>query len=322
MNRIDRLAAIMIQLQSKRLVKAQDIASRFSISLRTVYRDVHALQEAGVPVIGEAGTGYSLMEGYKLPPVMFNIDEATSLLTAGKLMQAKTDAALSKHYTSALEKIKAVLRYNEKGHIEDIEEHIAVVQHPSFQFQLPDDLHLQTILKTIAQKKVIEITYTSIEKNEITHRKIEPIGIYNLGSHWHLAAFCNLRNDYRNFRTDKIEKLMVTEEMILKTHPSLQEFLSKTQKEKDLTKVVIEADKKIMKYMGEQKYYHGFFGEEDAGDYLRVTFLCGSLMGLSRWLMMFGDYIRILEPAELNNMISRIAENILKKIEETQMLLT
>ena len=72
MNRIDRLSAILIQLQSRRLVKAQHIADKFSISLRTVYRDVHALQEAGVPVIGEAGTGYSLMEGYKLPPVMFN----------------------------------------------------------------------------------------------------------------------------------------------------------------------------------------------------------------------------------------------------------
>jgi len=75
MNRIDRLAAILIQLQSRRLVKAQDIADKFSISLRTVYRDVRALEEAGVPVIGEAGTGYKLMEGYKLPPVMFNHDD-------------------------------------------------------------------------------------------------------------------------------------------------------------------------------------------------------------------------------------------------------
>jgi len=80
MNRIDRLAAILIHLQSRSLVRAQDIADKFSISLRTVYRDVKALEEAGVPVIGEAGTGYRLMEGYKLPPVMFNMDEATALL--------------------------------------------------------------------------------------------------------------------------------------------------------------------------------------------------------------------------------------------------
>ena len=98
MNRIDRLAAILIQLQSRSLVKAQDIADKFSISLRTVYRDVHALEEAGVPVIGEAGIGYRLMEGYKLPPVMFTQDEASAMLTASKLMESITDENSSKHY--------------------------------------------------------------------------------------------------------------------------------------------------------------------------------------------------------------------------------
>ncbi len=100
MNRIDRLAAIVIQLQSRRVVKAQDIAEKFSISLRTVYRDIHALEEAGVPVAGEAGIGYRLMEGYKLPPVMFTQDEASALLTAAKLMQSMSDENSSKHYTS------------------------------------------------------------------------------------------------------------------------------------------------------------------------------------------------------------------------------
>src|SRR3982750_4566070 len=116
MNRIDRLAAILLQLQSRRVVKARELAEKFSLSLRTVYRDVKALEEAGVPIIGEAGTGYSLMEGYKLPPVMFNQEEATALLTASKLVQSKTDAGIFKHYASALDKIKAVLRHSEKDH--------------------------------------------------------------------------------------------------------------------------------------------------------------------------------------------------------------
>src|SRR5436190_6303907 len=137
MNRIDRLSAILIQLQSRRMIKAQQIADKFTISLRTVYRDIHALQEAGVPVIGEAGTGYSLMEGYKLPPVMFNQDEASALLTAAKLMQSKTDASSARHYSSALDKIKAVLRLTEKDHIEEIDERIAVLQHPAFRYEKP-----------------------------------------------------------------------------------------------------------------------------------------------------------------------------------------
>jgi predicted DNA-binding transcriptional regulator YafY len=323
MNRIDSLSEILIQLQSKRLVKAQHIADKFSISLRTVYRDVHALQEAGVPVIGEAGTGYSLMEGYKLPPVMFNQDEASALLTAAKLMQSKTDESSVRHYISALDKIKAVLRLSERDHIEEIDEHIAVLQHPAFKYEKPAELHLQSVLKAIANKNVIEITYNAIDGNETTKRKIEPVGIYNLGNHWHLIAFCRLRNDYRNFRTDRIERLICTDETFEKTHPSLQEFLNKTSAQRDLVRIVIEVKRDIIKYFGEQKYYNGYVKEEDVGDdNVRVIFLCGSLYGFARWFMMYGDHAKIIEPAELNDIVISIAENILRKVEQNQLLLT
>ena len=321
MNRIDRLAAILIQLQSRPLVKAQDIAEKFSISLRTVYRDVKALEEAGVPVIGEAGTGYRLMEGYKLPPVMFNMDEATALLTAYKLVQSKTDAGISKHYTAALDKIRAILRHLEKDHIEEIDDHIAVMNHPSIVYQPQAELHLQSILKAIGSSSVIEINYTSLEKNESTKRKVEPVGIYYLGSHWYLVAFCQMRNDYRNFRTDKITRLTITGEANSKTHPPLQSFISKMSADREVTKVVIDVDPGVVKLLGEQKYYNGFVKEEKAGDYLRMTFLSGSLMGVSRWFMLFGDHAKIVEPLELNDMVAEIAENILKKVEEAQIVL-
>jgi predicted DNA-binding transcriptional regulator YafY len=322
MNRIDRLAAILIQLQSRPLVKAQDIAEKFSISLRTVYRDIKALDEAGVPVIGEAGTGYRLMEGYKLPPVMFNMDEATALLTASKLVLSKTDAGISKHYTAALDKIRAILRHSEKEHMEEIDEHIAVMSHPAIAYQPPAELHLQSILKAIGSSSVIDMVYTTIEKNETTRRKVEAVGIYYIGSHWYLVAFCRLRNDYRNFRTDKIERLTITNETISKTHPPLQSFINWAKNEREVTKVVIDVKADVVKYLGEQKYYNGYVSEERNGDYIRITFLSGSLMGFSRWFIMFGDQARIVEPAELNDMVSEIAENILKKLEETQLLLT
>ncbi|MBS1746234.1 MAG: YafY family transcriptional regulator [Bacteroidetes bacterium] len=322
MNRIDRLSAILIQLQSRRLVKAQQIADKFSISLRTVYRDVHALQESGVPIIGEAGTGYSLMEGYKLPPVMFNTDEASALLTAAKLMQSKTDKNSSKHYASALDKIKAVLRMSEKDHIADIDEHVMVIQHPAIRFDPPQELFLQPILKTISVKLVAEIIYTTPDKGEKTTRKIEPVGIFNLGVHWHLVAFCRLRNDYRNFRTDRIEKFNITDETFTKKHPPLQTFINKMTSQREVTKIVMDVENDVVKYLGEQKFYSGFVHEEDRGKFTRMTFLCGSLEGFARWFMMFGDHATIVEPVELNDIITSIAENIVKKIEETQILLT
>jgi predicted DNA-binding transcriptional regulator YafY len=322
MNRIDRLAAMLIQLQSRPLVKAQDMAEKFSISLRTVYRDIRALEEAGVPVIGEAGTGYRLMEGYKLPPIMFNEDEASALLTAAKLMQSMTDTHSSKHYSSALDKIRAVLRLSEKVHISEIDQHIEVVAHPAFVYKKPTELHLPKILKAIASSTIMDIHYTSIGKNESLQRKAEPVGIYYQGSHWYLVAFCRLRNDYRNFRTDKINKLVLTDEKITQTHPPLQDFISKMTGQRQLHKVVIEVESDIVKYFGDQKYYNGFVKEEAAGDYVHMTFLTGSLTGFARWFMLFGEKATIVEPLELNDTIADLAKKILKKIQKSQTLLT
>jgi predicted DNA-binding transcriptional regulator YafY len=319
MNRIDRLAAIVIQLQSKRLVKAQDIADKFSLSLRTIYRDIKALEEAGVPVTGEAGIGYRLMEGYKLPPVMFNEDEATALLTAAKLMQSMSDETSSKHYAAALDKIKAVLRLAEKDHLQEIDDHIAVVSHPALAEKKPPELHLAKILKATASSSVIIIDYTSIQEKESLQRNVEPIGIYYQGSHWYLIAFCRLRNDYRNFRTDKINKIALSHEKIMRIHPKLQTFICRVTEQRQVQKVVIEVDADVVKYFGEQKYYNGFVSEEVLGNTVRMTFLSGSLKGFARWFMLFGEKAKIIEPLQLNDLVAETAKNILNKIEQDQM---
>jgi predicted DNA-binding transcriptional regulator YafY len=320
MNRIDRLAAIVIQLQSKRLVKAQEIADKFSIGLRTVYRDVKALNEAGVPVTGEAGIGYRLMEGYKLPPVMFNEDEATALLTGGKLMQSMSDETSSRHYTTALDKIRAVLRHAEKDHLHEIESHIEVVSHPSFVYKKPTELHLAKLLKAIGSSSVVQINYTSIGRNESVSRNVEPIGIYFLGSHWYLIAFCRLRKDYRNFRTDKINNLALTTDKITQTHPPLHSFIRKITEHRQLNKIVIEVDRDIVKYLGEQKYYNGFVSEEVLGNTVRMTFLSCSLAGFARWFMLFGEHARIVEPLALNDKVVETARNIIKNIGQHEMI--
>ena len=93
-NRIDRLVAILIYMQGRRVTRAEDIAEEFATSIRTVYRDIAALAEAGVPIVGEAGVGYSIMKGYHLPPVHFTTEEATALITASMLMDRFADSSL------------------------------------------------------------------------------------------------------------------------------------------------------------------------------------------------------------------------------------
>src|SRR3954463_4872434 len=130
MNRIDRLTAILIQLQSKKIVKAEEIACRFEISLRTVYRDVKALMEAGVPIGSEAGKGYFIVDGYHLPPVMFNQEEASAMLVAGKLVEKLTDQSIRKAFESALLKITSVLNESEKDHLENLQSAVHVYRNP------------------------------------------------------------------------------------------------------------------------------------------------------------------------------------------------
>src|ERR1700733_13653464 len=159
MNRIDRISAILIQLQSKKIVKAQDIAERFNISLRTVYRDVKTLEEAGIPIIGEAGVGYSIMEGYRLPPVMFTKEEATAFLTAEKLIEKFTDTSTEEGYKSAMYKVRAVLRSTEKDLLENIDDHIEVLKSRGQRNAKQNTNPLQTILKSISSKNVLFINY-------------------------------------------------------------------------------------------------------------------------------------------------------------------
>src|SRR4029453_17145600 len=127
MNRVDRLMATIVHLQSRRVVRAEDIAERFEISLRTVYRDLAALGEAGIPIVAEAGIGYSLVKGYHLPPVMLTVEEASALSVGGKLVENLTDASLRKEMESALLKIRSVLPLERRDYLDRLERSTTVV---------------------------------------------------------------------------------------------------------------------------------------------------------------------------------------------------
>jgi len=312
MNRIDRVSAILIQLQSRRVVKAVDIAERFNISLRTVYRDVKTLEEAGIPIIGEAGVGYSIMDGYRLPPVMFTREEATAFLTAEKFVEKMTDASTAEHHKSAMYKIKAILKTAEKNLLEDIDTKIEVLKSHS-QLRIDNKDHIQTLLNSIAQKKVLTIDYFANHTQEHTNRNIEPIGIFYKDSYWHLIAFCRMRNDYRDFRIDRINRISVTDITFNSKHPTLKAYIAQTAREQELDLVMIRIDKSIYCHLEHQKYYSGFVSEKTIGNQVEMTFLTSSLEGFARWFMMFGDRAEIISPDSLKERVSDIASAIIQK---------
>lgn len=313
MNRIDRISAILIHLQSRKIVKAQDIADRFGISLRTVYRDIRTLEEAGIPLVGEAGLGYSIMDGYRLPPVMFTTEEATAFLTAEKLVEKLTDGATRESYKSAMYKIKSVLRSTEKDYLEDMEAHIEVLPDRYLPADKNESSHLQAILKSISGKQVLGMKYFSNHTQENTERQVEPVGIFYSGNNWYMIAYCRLRKDYRHFRADRISSIKHTGLNYDQQHPSLKTFLKQVTAEKELQQVVMHVDKEIIKHFGDQKYYNGFVSQKELKDVIEMTFLTSSLEGFARWYMMYGDRAEIRSPEKLRARVKEIAGSIVGK---------
>ncbi len=316
MNRIDRISAILIQLQSKRVVKAQEIADRFQISLRTVYRDIRTLEQAGIPLIGEAGVGYSLVEGFRLPPVMFTPEEAIAFLMAEKLAEKLTDGSNSKNYSSAMFKIRAVLNATEKDLLDNIDEKIEVLRSPG-DTVIQNDLYLlQPILKSVDQRRVLIINYHSNYKQESTERSVEPIGVFFTDGYWHLIAWCRMRKDYRDFRLDRISAIVETDTPFQNVHPGIKEYL---QNKKEVSKeglelIVISIDRSRAFWLDKQKYYYGFVSQQDFSEQIQMTFLSDSVENFARWYLMFGDYAEIIESEVLKEQVRSMILAISKKL--------
>lgn len=217
MNRLTRITAILIHLQSKKLVTAKDIAKRFHVSLRTVYRDIKTLQDAGVPIGSENGIGYFIVEGYSLPPIMITEEEANALVVAEKLIMNQGDLSLKKDFDSLLYKIKSVLRSFQKENVALLEDRIS----PSSLKGGAVSNSLSNLQRAITKNQVARIVYRSIYKGEITEREIEPLGLYFSTTAWILISHCRSRNDYREFRLDRIIDYKITRE----TFESRTEFM-------------------------------------------------------------------------------------------------
>lgn len=305
--RFDRIVAILIQLQSKKIVKAQELADRFEVSLRTIYRDIRTLEASGVPIYSEAGVGYALMDGYRLPPVMFTREEASSFIAAEKLMQKFTDTTLGNHYASAMYKLKAVLRSDDKDWVSSIESSV-LMQSSEKLFNDKSPNTLAALFGSIAEKTQVILSYEAIQSEGITVRHIEPVGVFHDNNNWYVLGYCHLRKDYRQFRADRVHEIKKTGIPFTIEHDSLETYLDKN-KTVSTTKIRILVAKKIAKYLAYERKYHGYVSEKEMGDKIEMTFMsCDTLEGFARWYMMFGDYAIILEPQKLKTRILELLE--------------
>ena len=291
-------------LQSRLVIRASDIAKRFDVSLRTVYRDIGTLYEAGVPICGDAGIGYSLIEGYRLPPLMFTQAEALAFVTAGKFVEQLTDTENSKHFNSGMDKIRSVLKSVAKCSLENLDNSIEVYRNKL----LPASKHqnlLQAIMESISSQTILHMKYYTPSREASAERDVEIVGITFIHPYWYLVAWCHLRQDYRNFRIDRIEELSKTRNKFTKKHPPLQE-LGYDCDDVQLTKVVMHTTKETAKYMGYQKYNFGLVSEKEIGGVIEQVYMCHYTESISRWALAYIDTTKVVEPLEVSERIEQI----------------
>ncbi|MCP4319888.1 MAG: YafY family transcriptional regulator [Hyphomicrobiales bacterium] len=206
MRRADRLFQIVQYLRGGRLVTAATLAERLEVSERTIYRDVADLQSTGVPIDGEAGVGYIMREGFDLPPLMFSRDEIVALVTGARMARAWGGATVARAAEEALIKIGAVLPDSERSRISQTEIHA-----PDFMMPQEDRYRFDLLEKAADQRQVLDISYEDAE-GTATARRIRPLGLWFWGKVWTLAAWCELRTDFRTFRLDRIAVIEETGE--------------------------------------------------------------------------------------------------------------
>ncbi len=308
MNRVDRLLGYLLIFQGHRVVRAQDLARRFEISERTVYRDIDALCEVGVPLVGMPGEGYQLLPGYYLPPIMFGATEARALFLAVAMLTGLTEGGETRQAAhSALEKIRAVLPKATLAQLAALQASLGFykVGRPPFNPDDPKFLHLQ---QAIQQQRVVQLRYHALHDNGVTERTVEPLHLAYLDQAWVLTAYCQLRQAQRNFRLDRIDRLTIT------TTPFVPRAQASHERLRTGQPVTVRFDASIVRWVEEAQHFTFTHAEPSQTDgsmvmHYRVAAI-GQIVG---WLLSWGEGVEVLLPLELRQQLLRTALRIAER---------
>jgi predicted DNA-binding transcriptional regulator YafY len=219
MKRLDRLLAMALLLSARRRLKAESLAEHFAISLRTVYRDVRSLVEAGFPISGTPGDGYLLPSSSQMRPLVMEPAEAEALVMGARLLEHEADDPLRATLMTAVAKLEAVLPPEGQRR----------VRAGRSQVVLGGLTHrvgpLGVLLEAITEHQVLRIDYKG------TRRDIEPMGLVRLGEQWVVPSFCRLRNDLRSFFAERIHSAVPTgETFVPRPEASMEAFANRSDR--------------------------------------------------------------------------------------------
>jgi predicted DNA-binding transcriptional regulator YafY len=311
MNRTDRLLSIVLELQRKGARRAEDLAATFETCKRTIYRDIQALCESGVPVVARPGVGYSLVEGYFLPPVSFSVDEATMLLLGADSVAQNFDAQYRDAAASAGRKIEAVLSEKLRGEVECMRDSIAFVA-PATLASGKSASFLPQLRRAIIERRTIRFDYHTRYSQDgraaENTREADPYAMLHYGDAWYLIGHCHLRKGIRNFRLDRMKGLRLLD----KTFDRPPNFkLEQPVDDQRNLKVVALFSPEAAPWARESRSYY-VDSMEEVADGLLVTMRVRVENEIFQWLFSWGSQVRVLEPESLRRSLMTEAGKILE----------
>ena len=307
MNRTDRLMAILLELQARGELRAEDLARRFEISVRTVYRDVQALSEGGVPVVATPGKGYRLMDGYFLPPLSFTADEAALLVLGGEFVRERVDPELRRAADDALSKLAGVLPPERREAVVAWRRELLF---PTFR-PAAHGPRLARIRAAIRQRRVVRLVYHALRRPAPESREAEPVSLVYLDEVWYLAAYCRLRQAPRLFRLDRIDHLEVLDERfsLSERHAIGPEANERPDRPAE---VRVRFDPAVERWARERQPFFFLREERDATGAIFVYALRDE-RELLAWLLSWGAATELLSPPELRARLAREARAVLAR---------
>jgi predicted DNA-binding transcriptional regulator YafY len=306
MNRVDRLMGYLLLFQSRGLMRAQDFAQQFEISERTVYRDIQALCEVGVPIMAMPGEGYRLMEGYYLPPITFSPEEARALYLAISMLAGLASPGLTQSAAlAALEKVRAALPAATLRQVEALQAIINFYAFPGLALNFDDKTFL-TLQEAIHQRRVVHLRYHALHTNEVTERDVEPVALVMLDKAWFLRGYCRLREDVRTFRLDRVDNLKVKPETFTFTPQPIEN----TPPPPGPVAVVVRFEGAIVRWVQERQHFT--WAETQMAEAGRAVMIYRpqTFEQLEGWLLSWADQMEVLEPPELRARIVAVASRI------------
>ena len=222
MRRADRLFEIIQHMRRRKLVRAADLAETLEVSERTIYRDIRDLMASGVPIEGEAGVGYVLHQGFDLPPLMFTEQEIEALVLGARIVESWADCELAEAAADVIAKVEAVIPDRLRGYMAE-----TALLAPSEHFVEPISFDIADVRRCIRTRQKIEFGYRDAV-GDPSHRVVRPLSLAFFGPSWCLAAWCELRDDFRTFRLDRMCDFVVLEERFkLERGKTLNDFLKR-----------------------------------------------------------------------------------------------